>query len=106
MLQLDLKWRPQRSGREYQPVADAVFAVEHDQRKVLGERWVLKSVVHDDHVRAARDRSGSAADPVARHDGWRDSGEQQRFIADVGGPVRRPNAHWAGECAAVTAREE
>ena len=69
--------------------------------KVLGERRVLKAVIHDDDARSGRDRQRSRPARGARHDGRRGARKQQRLVADIGramhaagstrsGPASRP----------------
>ena len=53
----------QRTGRENPAVAEAAFAVDHQQRKILAQRRILKSVVHHDDAGALR---GGQCAPATR----------------------------------------
>ncbi len=105
--QLRLQRRAQRSCRKHEAIAESAPPVHHRDRKVLGERWILQSVIHHDHGRAGGFRELRALDAVARNDDRRSPCEQQRLIADIGGGVPgRIDLHRAGELAAITARQE
>src|SRR5262249_57158649 len=79
--ELRIERRPQRTGRYDPAVADAAPGVDHEQRKVLGERGIVKPIIHDDDARAGG--YGSALDAVPRHDGRRRAREQERLVAHV-----------------------
>ena len=48
--------RAQGTCGEHVAVADAALAVDHDQRGILGDRRILKTVIHQDDAGALRFR--------------------------------------------------
>jgi len=46
---------------KHEAVAEAAVAVDHDQRGILGDRGILKAVIHQDHTGALRPA------PMRRH---------------------------------------
>ena len=85
---LRLERRAQGPGGKDATVADAARAVHHQNGQVLGERWVLKAVVHDHDAGAACTREIRAQDAVARHDRRRKACQQQRLVADLAAVCR------------------
>ena len=77
--------RSQRTRRNDAAVADAAAAIDEQDREILGERRVLKPVVHDDDVRAGEPRGFCARHAVARDDGRRKARQEQRLVTDGGG---------------------
>ena len=49
---LRLKRRAQRSGGNDPAIADAALPIDHQHRKILGERRILEAVIHDDDAAA------------------------------------------------------
>ena len=82
-VKLQAERRPQRAGRNNVAVADAAAAIDDNDAEVLGERGVLQAVVHHHDAGAGELREFRAGDAVARDDGGREPGQQQRLVADV-----------------------
>ena len=100
------KRRAQRTRRDHISVADAAPAVQRHEGHVFDERRVLQAVIHHDEVGLFPRGGGRAGDAVARNDGRRDAGEQQRLVADLRRAGAGADAHGADQRAAVTAREK
>ena len=99
--------RAQRAGGKYAPVADAAARIDHGQRKILRQRWILQSIVHDDERRRPCVRANAA--PATRSRATTvgaDVREQKRLVADLGGNVA-VSIHKlrAGDVSAITAAE-
>jgi hypothetical protein len=73
----------QRACREHLPVAEAAPGVDHQDRKILRKRRILKAVIHHDDARALVLRKPRARHAIPRHDRGCDPREQQRLVADV-----------------------
>jgi hypothetical protein len=80
---LPLGRRAEWSCGQHATIAEPGFPVEHGQAHVLAQGWVLEAVIHDDAVRAERDRQRRPCHPVARHDRRPGAREKQRLVADV-----------------------
>src|SRR5262249_58296540 len=97
--------RPQGAGGDDAAVAGAARGVDHEQRKVLDGRGIVKPVVHDDDACAGG--NGSALDAVPRHDGRRRAREQERLVAHVVPPIaRRGGPDGTRKAPAVATAEE
>ena len=105
--ELRLQRCAQRTRREDAAIADGAPSIDHQNRKVFSERRVLKTVVHHNRIRAVTLRGAGAREAVARDNGRRKFGQEQRLVADVGGAMNRTiDAHRTGETAAITASQK
>src|SRR6516165_237488 len=96
-LNLGLERRPQRTGRDNAAVADAAAAVNKQDREILGQRRILKPVVHDDDGRTVLSRSFGPRHAIARYDSWGEARQQERLVADGRRSMpSRIDAHRAG----------
>ena len=106
-LELSAQRRPQRAGRDHLAVADAAPGVDHQHREILGQRRILKPVIHDDDAGAGGDCEARAGNARSRHHGRRRARQQQRLVADLGrtmpGGIDRERT---GKLAAIAAAEE
>ena len=103
-VELQVERRPHRPRRDDVAVADAAAAIDDDYGQILGKRRVLQPVIHYDDAGAGELREFCAGDTVARDDGGRKPGEEERLVADVTGPMdRRIDAHGPGKLAAIAA---
>jgi len=80
---------PARAGRQHLPVAEAAIAVDHNQGDVLGNRRILKAVIHQDHAGALRPCQGDARDAVPCDHHRLGPRQHQRLVADVNRRVPR-----------------
>jgi len=98
-------WLAQRSGGDQAPVAEAGAAVDHQEAHVLHQVRVLESVIEDEV--GGMVRQGGRLRAVTGDKGRGVGGQQQRFIAYIGGTVARGiHLQRAGELAAVTSRDK
>ena len=106
-IKLRAERRAQRPGRNGPAVADAPPAIDDKNGEILGQRRILKSVIHDDDGRPRRHCRLRTLRAITRHDGRRRTRQQQRLVADIGGAMlQRIDPHRAGEPPAIAAREE
>jgi hypothetical protein len=57
----------------------------------------LKTIVHNDDARSGGTCECRSGDAVTRDDGGREPRQENRFVADIGGPMqRRVDAHRTG----------
>jgi hypothetical protein len=75
--------------REGRAIAEAAMGIHHDDRKIVGERGVLKPVVEQDDIGPRPGRRARARKPVLGHPGLREGGEKQRLVAGVGRAVTK-----------------
>ena len=97
----------QRTRGDREAVAEAVAAVHHQERQVLGQAGILEAVVHRQEVRAGGDGRRRAGGPVGPDPGRRGLGQQQGLVAHRGGIVaRRIDPQRTAFAAAVAAGQE
>ena len=81
--------------------------IDDEDGKILGQRRILESVVHDDDAGAGRHRRLRALHAVARDDGGRGARQQQRLVADIGcAMLHRIDPHRTGKPPAIAAAQE
>ena len=98
--------RAQRPRGKHPAIAETAVAVDDDQRRVLGDRRILKAVIHQDHAGVARPRQRRALDAVARHHHGDRARHHQRLVADVGGGVmQRIDVDRTAQAAAIAAAQ-
>jgi hypothetical protein len=67
----------------------------------------LKTIVHNDDARSGRTCECRSGDAVTRDDGGREPRQENRFVADIGGPMqRRVDAHRAGQSTAIASAQK
>ena len=102
--ELQLQRSAQRSSGNDPAIADAAPAVDENKTQVLGERRILKTIIHDDDARSGGTCECRSGDAVARDDGGREPRQKNRFVADIGGSMQRwVDAHRAGQSTAIAA---
>ena len=109
MCELKGDGRSERTRWDNAAVAEAAGTINQRDRQVFGDRRVLQTVIHDNDGilwRLTGDEFG-AEPPVARNDGWRPCGQQQRLVANFsGGMAREVDAFLPVEPATVSARQK
>ena len=104
-IQLRFKRCAQGACREYTPVANAAAPIHDRYGKILRDRGVLESVVHDNRIGLPFHGCMHTRRAVTRHDGRCDAGEQQRFVAHIDGTLMvDPNR--ARDPAAIATRQK
>src|SRR5262245_8461771 len=106
-IKLQIQRSTQRSSRNDAAIADAAAAVDENKAQVLGERWILKAIIHNDDACSGGTCECRSSDAVARAHGRGKPRQENRFTADIGSPVqRRIDAHRTGQATAIAAAQK
>ena len=97
----------QRARRHDAAIAEAIGAVDHEQRQILDEARVLEAVIHDETIGAGLAGGARGGGAVARHPYRRGARQQQRLVADLARRVaRRIDPDRTGRGAAIAAAQD
>ena len=95
---------PQGSGRHHPPVAKAVFGIDDQQRQILVDRRVLKTIVEHYCGGAGSGGGADTGSAVPGYPARRDFRQQQSLVADRGSIVLdRIDPDGAGKAPAIPA---
>lgn len=104
--QADVHRFAQRSRWQQPAIAEAIAAIDHQQRHGAFQAPGLVRVIRDHAGGTGRCRGAGTGDTVARDPGWRGFSQQQCFVAGlVDGMAQRIDAYRADEAAAISAGE-
>ncbi len=97
----------QWSGGNEPAVLEATLCIDDNEREILGDLEILKTVIHDDDVRPERIRKARAVCAIASHDDGAVRCQQQRLIAHVRGRMlRRAHPDGTAQSSAIATAEK
>ena len=97
----------QGAGRDAEPVAEALGRIDDDQRQVMCQRGVLKTVIQQDQLCAICHGGARALKPAVRDPDRGEGRHQQRLVASLGGAMAAfIDAGRLGDGAAIAAADD